>query len=102
MDKLIELLNEYEQLNMCRKFKEYDIENQNMFENDFVFIKVSELISKRYWFIEWLVEYEKIDLNKIEVFSIFKENRYYNAYQSILMALSIQDNPIEFLVSILK
>jgi hypothetical protein len=48
MQKLIELLNEYEQLNMCRKFKEYDIENQNMFENDFVFIKVSELISKRY------------------------------------------------------
>ena len=94
MEKLIELLNEYEK-EQWRNFevKEIWMSYRN---NDLL------VISKRYWFIEWLIDNEKIDLNKIKLFSIFKEDRYYNAYQSILMALSIQDNPIEFLISILK
>jgi hypothetical protein len=52
------------------------------------------LISKKYWFIKWLVENEKIDENKI-----FNDCWL---YYSVLMKLAIQDEPIKFLISILK
>ena len=106
MEKLIELLNEYSKI---RKYNNAEIvewvehTKWNLYwrywENTWSYMVV---ISKEYGFIDWLIENEKIDLDKIKLFSIFKEDRYYNAYQSILMALSISDTPIEFLISILK
>jgi hypothetical protein len=54
------------------------------------------LISKKFWFIKWLVENEKIDLDRIPAIA---DN---GATNIVLMLLSIQDEPIEFLVSILK
>jgi hypothetical protein len=66
------------------------------------------LISKKFWFIKWLVENEKIDLNefmhKSRDWDIFNEklSAKEDDYLSLLMLLSIQDEPIEFLVSILK
>ena len=99
MKKLIELLNEYEK-EQWRNFevKEIWMSYRN---NDLL------VISKRYWFIKWLVDNDKIDLNNSEL-SNFR-NVYYGyendkdtPYKTVLMLLSIQDNPIEFLVSILK
>ena len=75
------------------------------------------LISKKYWFIKWLVENEKIksewikpraDLVKEVIIldrktnkPIWMENQYTEVEQ-LLMYLAIQDEPLEFLASILK
>ena len=65
-------------------------------------IGVEKVISKEFWFIKWLVDNDKIDLDKLED----NWDWYYidtgNVYHDMLALLSIQDNPIEFLVSILK
>ena len=99
MEKLIELLNEYDN----EEFWEALYMENKVYANDFL------IISKKYWFIQWLVKKDKIDGLK------FFENEYtptwinakweidsYSVYDQILMMLAIQDNPIEFLVSILK
>jgi hypothetical protein len=55
------------------------------------------LISKSFWFIKWLVENDKIDLDKVEFVG-----EWTTKYQSLLMLLSISDTPIEDLISYLK
>ena len=71
------------------------------------------LISKKFGFIKWLVENDKINWRKCldlwyEISVIDEEwedvdiMRTFDSYEQLLMYLSIQDNPIEFLVSILK
>jgi len=55
---------------------------------------VAYSISKQFWFIKWLVENDKIDRDV----SINWEWHY----ESLLMKLAIQDNPLDFLVKILK
>jgi hypothetical protein len=132
MEKLIELLNEYDwysieyswewfiqngkTISMVRKFE--DCPWFTYYEN-----WDSNLISKQFWFIKWLVENDKIDLDMIpnvftssaqdrdEVyycmmdikdFSILNEQYWKPTIECLLMILSIQDNPIEFLVKILK
>ena len=104
--KLLELLNEY----------------QNKYIPDYP-IRASEetinsgreiLISKRYWFIKWLVENDKIDfdnrdlkdrfMNEFERYPQFQNNtinREFNV-NGLLMLLSISDIPIEDLISYLK
>jgi hypothetical protein len=71
------------------------------------------VISKHYWFIKWLVENDKVDF---ELDRIVHKHKWidYNTwkwivlkklcsrYESLLMMLSIQSYPIEFLISILK
>ena len=95
MEKLIELLNEYERERKdCSKWDRFDL---TIYEKG-----ICLAISKSYWFIKWLVENDKIDLEKVKVLSVFQETWYYNKYESLLMILAIQDEPIEFLISILK
>ena len=61
------------------------------------------IISKEYWFIKWLVDNDKIDFEKLEKLHKFNDILYLRtAYYGLLMLLSIQDNPIEFLCSVLK
>ena len=53
------------------------------------------------WFIKWLVENDKIKLEELkwhymDLWELVRNTDF------ILMLLSIQDNPIEFLISILK
>lgn len=57
------------------------------------------IISKKFWFIWWLVDNDKID--KTELF--FEcEIADLNLVDKALMLLSIQDKPIKILISILK
>ena len=63
-------------------------------------IKTEEIISKKFWFIKWLVENEKIKWD--EKFYLEDDEWLFGTYEWILMQLSIQDEPIEFLVSILN
>jgi len=65
------------------------------------------LISKRFWFIKRLVDNDKIDFDKVYE---KEENENIDICMSwedadmywLLMLLSIQDKPIDFLISILK
>lgn len=63
------------------------------------------MISKKYGFIKWLVENDKIDLDKVEEKSDLIEyliGTPTKVYENIIMLLSISDTPIEDLISYLK
>jgi len=121
MEKLLRDLNIYAHSFMnCNLTFTYD-GNRIIVQWDEIWPYVAEsiILNKRFWFIKWLVENEKIDLdkakildnwNKAELFEFIdradymkiRNRSYFSEYKQLLMLLSIQDNPIEFLVSILK
>ena len=105
MEKLIELLNEYDSPNW---WKETDGGIDNIWKI-YEFHSELQIISKKYWFIKWLVENNKIDTDIVyrewflaKTYDKDEVGEYFEPYEEILMLLSIQDEPIEFLVSILK
>lgn len=76
---------------------------------------IQYLISKEYWFIKWLVENNKINIDKLKFQSDFmfplwenfdqmgsEDIEEYSDYESLLMLLSIQEEPVSFLISLLK
>ena len=118
--ELIALLREH-----CRKhywFKDNDVididhdsVSFHLYHNAkrYFSIGVEKVICKEFWFIKWLVENDKVDWNFIDYAEIHQTKRELESnyelcdiekqyYERLLMLLSIQDNPIEFLVSILK
>lgn len=112
MEKLIELLNEYE----AERHKTNVIPQIRKGEDRLSYLEMnwsySELlcISKRYGFIKWLVENDKIDRDKnVLAFKFSSVYTYdgedYEDYLKeckLLMLLAIQDEPIRFLCEILK
>lgn len=120
MEKLFDLLKQH-----CRKrywFKDNDdleIDTDSVcfhlylkWERLFP-IRVETVICKEFWFIKWLVENDKIDLEgqaiqyaKSDLSKFFAEwkdkNWMSDNYAMLLMLLSIQDEPIQFLISLLK
>jgi hypothetical protein len=104
MEKLIELLNEY--------VKELWIWNYVWWHNKKTVENSDFIITKKFWFIKWLVDNDKIDLKELDkserkpMYSFEEEwklwFKLFWVYESLLMLLSIQDNPIDFLISILK
>lgn len=110
IEKLIELLNEYEDYkeketeirNYTRRNVKCDgverieclreVDGELFWEDECTAI----IICKGYMFIQWLVENDKIDLEK------FPQIMEYSDYESLLMLLSISDTPIEDLISYLK
>lgn len=63
------------------------------------------IISKKYWFIERLVKNDKVKYEYISWWVILANNTQYITYtesEDLIMQLSIQENPIEYLCSILK
>lgn len=99
IDRLIELLNEYEE----DRWKVADRIEQDL-------KAVHYIISKKFWFIQRLVENDKIDFGKVnkkeksEQVDICIYWKCWNEENTdwVLMLLSIQDNPIDFLIDILK
>lgn len=113
MDKLLQLLNEYLwQSGIVAIDQEIEWGRDIFFENvDWFHAEEAEIISKKFWFIQWLVEKRKVEwflipeiIKNVEVDSsgLHDYNEYYENWESLLMHLSIQDDPIEFLVSVLK
>lgn len=116
MEKLIELLNEYEK-DWLNEFETY-VERwycerteqilSGKWENNNE-LKPCEIISKKYWFIKWLVDNDKIyswDI-ALTVYNLdLRAGKHtyteYPIYESLLMLLAIQDNPIEYLISVLR
>jgi len=121
MEKLIELLNEYEKQFTDRPnyfwYKDKMLWKYIFCELNWRNIDNQELmiISERYEFIKRLVENDKIVLEKVENIELPVDtklramvdknektcfNRLYTL--KLLMRLSIQENPIKFLCSVLK
>jgi hypothetical protein len=98
MNKLIELLNEYDDW-MVSWYEEYFPTEWLFVTNAGQWFREEFILGKRYWFIKWLLDNDKIDLLKLDNRIALSE---FNKVERVLMALSIQDNPIEFLISILK
>ena len=91
--KLIELLNEYSK--NIWYFNEEDLQWQTK----------AWILSKEFWWVKWLVENDKIDIDKIEEkseYTFIKNGWGEHIIEDVLMLLSIQDEPINFLISILK
>ena len=106
MDKLIELLNEYEDW-MVSWVKEYVEEFGVFVLNTEQMIEEEIIISKSFGFIKWLVENDKIDFDKC--WRCYEINSTYDHYNLedrqdlwLVMLLSISDTPIEDLISYLK
>jgi len=115
MEKLIELLNEYETPRSWVVYKNYDD-----YDGTFYWVDIdgeteiawsdSLICSKKFWFIEWLVDNDKIELcpiskdYRIQIDLFGDGATYWELWWEyrILMLLSIQENPISFLISILK
>ena len=96
--KLVELLNQFEieTNNDPHTRQERDVNRMHCFE--------SEILSKKYLFIERLCETDKIDVEKLssenEMFvELIKKETFDNV---ILMLLSIQFRPFEFLSNYLR
>ena len=136
MEKLIKLLNEYHHFNSdliyywwdeeCEKFyfhtelpeKEKEKlrkagiynEEEDWVDEDWIWDEW--ICSKKFWFIEWLVDNNKIDRltfctvetpsSKYEDFDLLPETPREDYTNILLMDLAIQDNPIKFLLSIIK
>lgn len=99
MEKLIELLNEYETPRSWVVYKSYD-------DYDWFFYWVdcdweteiawsdSLICSKKFWFIKWLVENKKTYFEEAD----YKGHHFdWKNYEDLIMLLSVMDNPIEFL-----
>lgn len=118
--KLIELLNEHQKgkekseqakdyevyewkLDSWWGIARYDVDDPREWHNLYSDVTPSYITSKSFWFIQWLVENEKIEWNNKDI--AIKEWILWKSidnYHSLLMALAIQDEPIEFLISLLK
>jgi hypothetical protein len=126
MEKLIELLNEYEKVREMEiwtfelgkiPYREWSLDMWDLvFEPNYKDKKYEDciwdtansvLISKSFWFIKWLVENDKIDReqfydkarNIITDFDLRWEYEW--GCNEIIMLLSISDTPIEDLISYL-
>ena len=124
--KLIELLNEYEKKELKSEFYEWEKWiwwDTNLFRRDtrdeewsHIYSTTADtyVISKKYGFIWWLVENDKIDrenwglldncMSEFDRYPISFDNKKLNdkAVDMLLMLLSISDTPIEDLISYLK
>lgn len=108
IEKLVELLNEYDSSNWWKETDEWIDNIWKIYE----FHSELQIISKKYWFIKWLVENDKIDREKF--WNSETESSKYSDFELsydtpredytniLLMELSISDTPIEDLISYLK
>ena len=94
MEKLIELLNEYGN-EICNHWGNYQT------DMDFTDRDTYWYLSKKFWFIWWLVENDKIDLGKTPYLWEYGMGTDFPT-DSIIMLLSISNTPIEDLISYLK
>ena len=112
MEKLIELLNEF----INKTIFPYDrgakciwYENHLFLFETWTDVLEDTIISKRYWFIKWLVENDKIDTDpirtRIKRVYVELEPREFTPQDfvdRVIMLLSISDTPIEDLILYLK
>ena len=96
MEKLIKLLNEYDDNNwgVTDYWALFNRMNEWISGTEYL-----QVISKEFWFIQWLAKHFKLNVTKIDARIALSD---FNATDRMLMALAISDNPIELLVDCLK
>ena len=102
MEKLIELLNEWQEKELWKAWAKYlmfDWINKVFRLNNGCSLCQELVLSHRFCFVKWLVENDKIDLLQLDNRIALSE---FNKVERVLMALSISDTPIEDLISYLK
>lgn len=116
IEKLGELLREYvQETDFWDNFNEYneaEILDEETLEVNWKYHDIEYLYTKKFWFIKWLVNENKIDTDKLEkiwyekiiyeYYWQYKTIVEYSDYESLLMLLSISDTPIEDLISYLR
>lgn len=124
MEKLIRFINEYGHTSACWPFETYRIEPATEWNSSYLVLKrddnwewdwkdwhlpIPRLISKEYGFIKRLIENDKIDRPKVwlKIKDLWDNYWWFAIYswihiECLLMLLSIQDKPIDFLISILE
>ena len=115
IEKLIELLNEYENqldLKWCTRSEQpnfiWHIKAVSEYSDNILYNADLAVTSKRYWFIKWLVENDKIDFGKVQEKIWLERELYermlywYKEDDFLIMILSIENEPIRFLCEILK
>ena len=114
--KLLELLNEFEEeTKSWYTWKDIDSYDNCVYwvdcDGETEIVMYSDLYSKSYGFIWWLVENDKIDRDKCECKQLYyylkkSENMHwdknFSRCERLLMLLAISDTPIDLLISILK
>lgn len=105
MEKLVKMLNKYEETNKHRISRDvwYDpiwIYWYSLWMYWFWWASKCIIISKEYWFVKHLVEKDKIDYEKLN--ELNDRYRCLEPYEAIVMQLSISDDPIQDLISLLK
>lgn len=106
MEKLIELLDKFRRENKTKELFGEPWTLVPLTWKDFIELNRVMIISKEYEFIKWLVENDKIDLEKLRDLDI-SDNfnyEYFNKNKSdfLISLLSISDTPIEDLILYLK
>ncbi len=112
MEKLIDLLNEYEETKEVRDYtRRIGKQNKTRIywtEHTWAYVDDEEaeriIISKKYWFIDWLIEEDKINLDRAYLETCcmcWWYIRYWEA-NGLVMQLSISSKPIEYLIFVLK
>jgi hypothetical protein len=96
MDKLIELLNEYDDNNwgVTDYWALFNRMNEWISGTEYL-----QVISKEFWFIQRLVKHFQLNVTKIDSRIALLD---FNVTDRMLMALAISDNPIALLIDCLK
>ena len=119
MEKLLQLLNEYERSLWSDREWLWIIDEDWFFctrkskkgnpivQHSSLDEAILQIISKKFWFIQWLMDRNKIEFDRARDRSDFPLLYagwwgFYSDADIIVATLSIQDDPIEFLISILK
>ena len=96
MEKLIKLLNEYDDNNwgVTDYWALFNKMNEWISETEYL-----QVISKDFWFIQWLAKHFMLNVTKIDARIALLD---FNVTDRMLMALAISDNPIELLIDCLE
>ena len=107
MEKLIELLNEYEKyismwwLADWREF-DWNLHYYCNYKDEYVFDNVHyRIISKNYWFIKRLIDKWKVSLlHRPRNEDIMDLDR--SDYEKLLMMLAVDPDPVKYLISMIE
>ena len=107
MEKLLKLLNEYRLEKGVSEYTKYIPANWCFTHKSRYYDHYSWVISKKFWFIDRLVGQNKVEFDRARDRSDFPLLyagwwELYSDAEVIIATLSVEDDPIEFLVSILK
>ena len=85
----------YNQWREEKFWEKWYFEYRNRFDN-------VHIISKNMWFIKWLLDNNKINFEVLRKWNIHYWSIDEPEYESLLMVLAVEDNPITLILSILK